>query len=74
MKAGTGQHFEELPKQEQAGNFRERLPKAKAFFRKGSIDSWRKALTPEQAARVITDHAGVMRQYGYLDAAGQPVY
>ncbi len=73
-KAIEFSRFEELQKQEQAGGFRERLPKAKAFFRKGSIGSWRDALTPEQAARVIADHTDVMRQYGYLDAAGQPVH
>lgn len=73
-QAITFSRFEELQQQEQAGGFRERLPLAKVFFRKGSIGSWRDALSPDQAARVIADHADVMRQHGYLDAAGQPVY
>lgn len=73
-KAIQFSRFEELQQQERASGFQERLPKATAFFRKGTTGSWREALTPEQAARVIADHADVMRQYGYLDAAGQPVY
>jgi len=63
--------FEELQKQEQSKGFRERLPRAKNFFRKGRIGSWREALNPAQTARLIADHSEVMRQWGYLNDAGE---
>jgi hypothetical protein len=66
--------FDELRQQEEKNGFREKISGAKAFFRKGEIGSWREALTPAQAQRVIADHGAVMRRFGYLDDQGQPVF
>lgn len=66
--------FPELSRQEKQGSFRERLPGARSFFRKGEVGSWRAALTPQQAQRIIANHADVMRRFGYLDDHGQPVF
>lgn len=73
-KAVEFSRFEELQRQEKEKGFREKLPPAKAFFRKGEIGSWREALTPEEAARIVADHAPAMRRFGYLDEKGDPVY
>lgn len=73
-KAIEFSRFEELKKQEGSDGFREKMPRAQSFFRKGEIGSWRDVLTPEQVARIITDHRDVMRRFGYLDANGQPVF
>lgn len=66
--------FEELSAQEQAVKFREKSPVAKSFFRKGETGAWREALTPEQAERVMRDHAEVMREWGYLDEGDRPIF
>lgn len=66
--------FEELRSQEQKDGFTEKLRRAGAFFRKGELGSWRQALSPEVAARIISDHAAVMRRFGYLDDRDKPVF
>jgi aryl sulfotransferase len=58
--------FEVLRQQEQAGGFREKLPKTGSFFRQGQADSWREVLTKEQVARVIVDQGPAMQRLGYL--------
>jgi len=50
------------------------MPRAKSFFRKGEIGSWREVLTAEQAAKIVADHADVMQRFGYLDEKGQPQF
>jgi aryl sulfotransferase len=57
--------FSRLQAQERASGFFERPRHAAAFFREGRVDGWRDALTPAQAARIVTTHSAVMRQYGY---------
>lgn len=66
--------FETLREQEAKSGFAEKMPRAKAFFRKGEIGSWRAELTAEQAARIVADHGEVMRRFGYLDARGELVF
>lgn len=73
-KAIAFSRFEELQAQEERTGFREKVPRAKSFFRKGEVGSWREALSPEQAQRVIAAHATVMRRFGYLDECDQPVF
>lgn len=73
-KAIEFSRFEELRSQEEKAGFGEKMPRAKSFFRKGEIGSWREMLTPEQAAKIVADHAGVMRRLGYLDDAGGIVF
>jgi hypothetical protein len=50
------------------------MPRAASFFRKGTSGSWREALTPELAARLIADHREVMDRFGYLSPDGDPVF
>jgi hypothetical protein len=62
--------FENLQKMEQEDGFCEKTPHCAAFFRKGSVGSWREKLNEEQVARIIADHGERMRQFGYLDDDG----
>jgi aryl sulfotransferase len=57
--------FSRLQAQEREAGFFERPHSAAAFFREGSSDGWRRALTPEQAASIVVSHGGVMRRLGY---------
>jgi hypothetical protein len=66
--------FEEMQRQEQEEKFKECTAPDRPFFRKGKVGSWRTELTDAQAARIISDHADVMRRFGYLNEAGEPVY
>jgi hypothetical protein len=66
--------FDELRRQEAADGFNERAPRAESFFRKGQVGSWREELSEEQAARIVADHHDVMKRFGYVDGAGQPVF
>lgn len=73
-KAIEFSRFEELRAQEEKTGFAEKMARAKSFFRKGEIGSWREALTPQQVAQVVADHGDVMRRFGYLDANGELVF
>jgi len=73
-KAIEFSRFDEVRKQEEKDGFRERMPRAKSFFRKGESGSWRGVLTSEQTAKIIADHGEVMRRFGYLDQKGAPVF
>lgn len=66
--------FEELRAQEQREGFREKLIRAKSFFRRGEAGGWRAVLSEAQAARIIDDHRDAMRRFGYLDAQDRPVF
>jgi hypothetical protein len=65
--------FERLQELERKNGFRERLPGASSFFRKGVVGSWREALTDSQVQRLIAAHGKVMRRLGYLDASDNPL-
>jgi hypothetical protein len=62
--AATG--FDRLREQERRHGFSERPPKTPTFFRRGVAGGWRDTLTPEQAARIESDHGAVMARLGYL--------
>jgi aryl sulfotransferase len=66
--------FAELQRQEREQGFSEKPPSARSFFREGRVGSWRDELTPQQAARIVRDHRDVMRRFGYLTDAGEPLY
>jgi len=66
--------FDRLQELEARDGFRERFPAAARFFRKGEVGSWREALTPDQVESLVSRHAAVMRRFGYLSAAGAPVF
>jgi aryl sulfotransferase len=57
--------FARLQAQERQVGFFERPHHAAAFFREGKSDGWRRALTPEQSARIVAGHGAVMRRLGY---------
>ncbi len=58
--------FDILKEQERSEGFQEKSAAATNFFRKGKVGSWREELSEEQAARIVADHATVMRRFGYL--------
>lgn len=66
--------IEVLRRMEREHGFRERSPHAKTFFRRGTSGGYRTALSPEQVAVIIRTHAPVMRQFGYLDDEGAPIF
>ncbi len=59
--------FGELRKQEAETGFVERSPNSERFFHSGRSGQWRDELAPEAVDLICTDHARVMREYGYLD-------
>jgi len=61
--------FDQMKKQEEKSGFVENSPHQKSFFRTGRAGTWRDVLTRAQITRLETDHARVMRRYGYLDKA-----
>ena len=73
-KAIEFSRFENAQKQEADHGFGEKMPGAKAFFRKGQVGSWREELTPDLVQKLIADHAEVMRRFGYLDENGGVIY
>jgi aryl sulfotransferase len=64
--------FPRLQAQERAAGFVEKPIQAATFFREGRIDGWRRALTAEQNARIVTANEPVMRRLGY-DTALAPL-
>jgi hypothetical protein len=59
--------FGELRRQEDETGFVERSPSSPKFFHAGRSGQWRDELAPEAVERIRKDHAGAMREYGYLD-------
>jgi hypothetical protein len=57
--------FSRLQGQERATGFAESPRHAAAFFREGEAEGWRRALTAEQAGRIVAAHGPVMRRLGY---------
>ncbi len=57
--------FERLRGQEAATGFKERLPGAPNFFRRGQPESWREELNAAQQARILAAHGPVMTRLGY---------
>jgi aryl sulfotransferase len=65
-KAVKFSSFNTLQQQEVTHGFREKMPKAKQFFRRGKADSWKEVLSKELQQQLIADHGDVMRRFGYL--------
>jgi hypothetical protein len=63
--------FEQVKKQEAEKGFRERI-RPTSFFRKGETAAWKSELATGQIERILAVQAEAMRQYGYLDQAGNP--
>jgi aryl sulfotransferase len=57
--------FSRLQAREREVGFAEKPWNSAAFFREGTIDGWRRSLTPEQATRITASHGAVMRRLGY---------
>ncbi len=73
-KAVRFSRIEELQRQERRDGFVEQAQRRTPFFRSGGVGGWRSTLTDAQAGRLIEAHAETMRRFGYLTAAGEPVY
>lgn len=65
--------FDTLKEMERKITFKEKPPKAEAFFRSGKSGGWRSILSDAQAARLIEKHHAVMQRLGYLDAGGNVI-
>ncbi len=66
--------FERVHAQEAENGYAGKPERAASFFRKGEAGSWRGVLAAEQVEGIIADHREVMERFGYLDAAGEPVF
>ena len=66
-KAVRFSNFKNLQKQEAEHGFREKMPKAKSFFRSGVSDSWKDTLSDDLREQIIANHGSVMQQFGYLN-------
>jgi aryl sulfotransferase len=58
--------FDRLAYREATEGFGESPSGVRAFFRRGSVDSWREELSPALVARIEDTHGPVMRDFGYL--------
>ncbi|MFZ2102418.1 MAG: sulfotransferase domain-containing protein [Oricola sp.] len=58
--------FNQLQKMEAEQGFVERSFHSERFFRSGRSGGWRDKLTPDQVARIESDHAVQMKRFGYL--------
>ena len=64
-RAVAHSRFDELRRQEEVHDFRERQPRQKRFFREGRAGQWREVLTREQVRAIEAAHGEVMRRWGY---------
>ncbi|MFL6727778.1 MAG: sulfotransferase domain-containing protein, partial [Sphingomicrobium sp.] len=60
--------FQVLKEQERRQGFRERPEGVPAFFREGKSGQWKKILTKEQIAAIVSAHREQMARFGYLPA------
>jgi len=74
QKALIFSNIKKMQEQEKSFGFKEKYYKAKNFFRKGEIGSWRKVLTDRQVQRIIHDHHIVMKRFGYLNDKYEPLF
>jgi hypothetical protein len=58
--------FKQLQKMEATEGFVERSIHSERFFRSGRSGGWQDKLTPDQVARIESDHAAQMKRFGYL--------
>jgi hypothetical protein len=58
--------FAALKEQEKRYNFRERSPRADAFFTEGKAGIWRSKLSGAQAKAIEVTHRDQMKKFGYL--------
>lgn len=63
--------MEKLQRQEAEKGFKEKMPLASSFFRKGIVGDWVETLTTEQVRALLKDHGDMMTALGYLDDAGR---
>ena len=58
--------FPVLKEQERRQGFRERPSAMEAFFREGKAGQWKKTLTKEQVAAIVSGHREQMARFGYV--------
>jgi Sulfotransferase domain len=58
--------FQVLKEQERRLGFRERPRAMEAFFREGKAGQWKKALSKEQVAAIVSAHREQMERFGYV--------
>jgi hypothetical protein len=66
--------FSRLQQQEKEKVFAEKPQRCPAFFHQGKTGYWRDFLSGAQAEAMIKKHGHVMRQFGYLNKHGNPVF
>jgi len=72
-RALESSRFDALAAQERRGGFVEARPDGSTpFFRRGRSGGWREVLSARQVRLIVQTHGRLMRQFGYLDEAGEP--
>ncbi|MEE4196498.1 MAG: sulfotransferase domain-containing protein [Bacteroidales bacterium] len=66
--------FHILTQQEKKSGFKEKMIKSKQFFRKGKVGDWRNHLSEKQVNKILSNHRGVMKKFGYLDEKDEIVF
>lgn len=65
--------MEKLQQQEAEKGFKEKMSRARSFFRKGIAGDWIETLDKQQVTQIVNDHHEMMAQLGYLDDQGEPL-
>lgn len=65
--------FKEIQKQEAEKGFKEKPAKVKTFFRKGIAGAWKDEMPEDLVKQICTDHAEIMKRFGYLDESRNPI-
>lgn len=60
-----------LQQQEQQYGFREAFHNQRRFFRCGKSNGWRGELPPDQVAAIVSEHADMMKELGYVTDLGE---
>lgn len=68
-RAVENSRFSRLREQERRHGFREKMPIAPNFFRKGRVGDWRGVLSRTQVRQLLDAHGPVMARLGYLEEA-----
>lgn len=72
-EAITCSSFDKLKQFENEIGFLDKPPQLKHFFRKGIAGDWKTTLNKNQIEKIITEHGEVMKKFGYLTKAYEPI-
>ena len=66
--------FSVLSEQEKKDGFREKMIRAKSFFRKGQIGDWKNLLSEQEVEKIVFNNKEIMLKFKYLDSNNKPTF